>query len=142
MLVEAVCSCGFGENAGFQPGDRLVSINQRVVPNVVDLSRELRRYTVGDQLKIQFVRGSRLCLVGLLLDHGDSSGRRSSVAAEQTGGNGKTVGDGFSINSEAASAANAVGQAVLGGIGAAFEGAFEGLFRGKADDNLDANTGN
>ncbi len=138
VRVEAVSSGGFGESAGLQPGDRLVSINQRVVPNVVDLSRELRRYTMGDQLKIQFVRASRLYLVGLSLDHGDSSGRRSSVAAEQAGGNGKTVGDGFTINSEAASAANAVGQAVLGGIGAAFEG----LFRGKADDNLDANTGN
>ena len=138
VLVEAVSSGGFGESAGLQPGDRLVSINQRVVPNVVDLSRELRRYTVGDQLKIQFVRASRLYLVGLSLDHGESLGRRSRVAAEHAGGNGRTVGDGFSINSEAASAANAVGQAVLGGIGAAFEG----LFLRKADDNLDADTGN
>ena len=131
VIVEAISSGGPAAHAGLRPGDRLVALNHRVIRNVDSLSRELRRFKVSDQPTLQFVRDQRLHRVGLslMVPEGGSVSKVGSLASRPDESRGiPSVISGRSasgLDQQAAAAANAVGQAVLGGIGAAFEQWFQ-----------------
>ncbi|MCH1493761.1 MAG: PDZ domain-containing protein [Rubripirellula sp.] len=131
VIVEAITSGGPADLAGIRAGDRLVALNHRIIKDDDSLALELRRFNASDQPTLQFVRDQRLHRIRIALVVGDDdfANHQDSLAAgpravlHSPGSSlGRPVGG---VKQHAATTASAVGQAVLGGLGAAFEQWFQ-----------------
>ena len=131
VIVEEIRSGGPAELAGLRAGDRLVALNHRLIRDIESLASELRRFNASDQPTLQFVRDQRLHRIRIPLMVGDDHFANSQDSLASGPGAvlhapsstlGRPAGG---VTQQAATAANAVGQAVLGGLGAAFEQWFQ-----------------
>lgn len=65
-IVEVDPSSGAGK-AGIKKYDRIDAINGHKISNYLDLSKELRKYKVGDQVKLKITRGNETKTISVTL---------------------------------------------------------------------------
>ena len=128
VLVENIRSESPASFTGLEVGDRLVSVNQNLVSDLDSWEQQIRKYGIQEKVSLLVVRDGKLIqmhwklwelksLADSKLVRGADLQSGSHVAKQPDHQFGE-------INQNAVHAASAVGQAVLSGLGAAFDGLF------------------
>lgn len=124
VVVGAIEQDGIAAMSNLEQGDRLVSVNQRAIRDLQAWEREVRKLPPSEDAELLIVRKNQLRQIQLKIS-------KLQVATTGIGGGQEgfrkerqTVSQLDTFNQSAVTAASAFGQAVLGGLGAAYEGFF------------------
>ena len=125
VVVDGITDQSVAQRSGLMIGDRVVAINHRLIRDLAAWERESRKLGMNTAAQIQIVRSDRLMRVELFSAADRSDRDDADVADHSRRSGGQGEGQFNAINQQATATANALGQAVLGGLGAAFQGLFE-----------------
>ena len=67
VYIQSVNEGGAAQQAGLEPGDRFVIVEDTVIETTSDLTNTLSKYSVGDSLTVQVSRGGQLITAEVVL---------------------------------------------------------------------------
>lgn len=122
VVVEEIGEGGVAAKVGLRRGDRIVALEQRLLTGTSSFEREIRNFQEAEGIELLYVRQEKLHRVRVMPHKSDrisTDGESRPVATGNFSGDLRNSQD---LGLQAAETASAVGQAVLGGLGAAWEG--------------------
>lgn len=122
VVVKEITEGGVAAKVGLRRGDRIVALEHRLLTGTSSFEREIRNFQEAESIELLYIRQEKLSRVRLMPHKSDRispDGQSKPIAASHFSGD---AGSSQDLGLQAAETANAVGQAVLGGLGAAWEG--------------------
>ena len=95
VYVLSVNSGSNAESAGFQRGDRLVSINGTEVSTTDEVNKVLKSLSVGDTVKVKVSRGSQTGELNLKLEESTPATSGGNSGADNSNGFGSNHNDNY-----------------------------------------------
>ena len=125
VAVEEITEGSVAEKVGLRQGDRIVALEHRILTGTASFEREIRNFQEAESIELLYVRQEKLHRVRLMPQKSDRISTDGESKPVGSGNFAEDLGNSQDLRLQAAETASAVGQAVLGGLGAAWEGWFQ-----------------